>query len=126
MTRDRQGDLRHVAGLRLDAALAALRQAVAAADALAGRIAELDTAIARQHDLIAREMEAPVAGPVLDRWGAWAARERARLNGSLALARAEVDRQRLVAAEAFGRAEALRLIEAAEAQAARRLARRRR
>jgi len=116
--------LARVAGALLDAELAELRARGAATEATRGRIAALDAAVARQHAAIAAELEAPVAGPVLDRWGGWADRRRAELNTALARELAALEAQRQAAAAAFGRAEALRLIAGRNAAEARRKARR--
>lgn len=116
--------LSRIAGALLDAELARLRARGAQAEATRGRIAALDAAVTRQHAVIAAELEAPVAGPVLDRWGGWADRRRAELNAGLARELAALEAQRQAAAAAFGRAEALRLIAESNAAEARRKARR--
>jgi hypothetical protein len=116
--------LARIAGAVLDAELAELRARGAAAEAARGRIASLDAAVARQHAVIAAELEAPVAGPVLDRWGGWADRRRAELNAALTRELAALEAQRQAAAQAFGRAEALRLVAARTEAEARRKARR--
>ena len=110
MSDRRLADLHRVAGALLDAELARLRAQGARAEALRGEITALDGAVARQHAVIADAFDAPLAGPVLDRWGSWADRRRAVLNTALARELAALEIRRRAAAEAFGRAEALRLI----------------
>ena len=124
MSDSRLPALSRIAGALLDAELARMRARGAAAETTRGRIAALDAAVARQHAAIAAELEAPVAGPVLDRWGGWADRRRADLNAALARDLAALEAQRQAAAAAFGRAEALRMIAEKAAAEARRKARR--
>lgn len=125
MSGDRVAALRRVAGALLDAELAELRARGAQVAATRDRIAALDAAVARQHRVIAAALEAPVAGPVLDRWGGWADRRRAELNATLARELAALEARRQAAAAAFGRAEALAMIAEKTAAEARRDARRR-
>lgn len=121
--------LRRIAETVLEAERARLAAAQARGKAAADAIDALDAAVRRQADVTAAELEAPVAGHVVDRFGAWAERRRAALNTTLAQERVRVETQRLATTEAFARAEALRRIEAASmhraAQASRRRASRR-
>ncbi len=124
MSDRRLAALTRIARALLEAELAELRARGAAAEASRGRIAALDAGVARQHAVIAAELEAPVAGPVLDRWGGWADRRRAELNAGLARELAALEAQRQAAATAFGRTEALRLIAGKADAEARQMARR--
>jgi hypothetical protein len=124
MSGKRLKPLRQIAAAFLDAELARLRAARAKADRIAAKIADHDAAGLRQQEAIAAELEAPVAGPVYDRWGAWAGRHRAALNIEFAQALAALETQKHGALTAFGRAEALRRIAEAQAAAVRQKARR--
>lgn len=117
-------ELRHVASVLLEAELASLREAGDRRAATLARLQALDAAAARQHATIQAELEAPVAGRVLDRWGGWAERRRVALNTALAGETAAVEAQRSQAMKAFGREQALARIAAKAAAEARRKARR--
>lgn len=117
--------LAHLAATILEAEQARLRAASRRRIDAEAKIADLDSAVARQHAVISAEIEAPVAGLVLDRWGGWADRLRMVLNAELARERAAWEEQRRATLKAFGRAEALRRLEAEAADKARLLARRR-
>lgn len=120
MKRNRTADLREVAALILDAELSRLRLETTARGHLLGRIGELDTAVARQQEIIARELDPEVSGPVCDRWGGWAERRKVALNTALAAQSARTEVQVDRARHAFGRVEALRLLAEAEAKAVKR------
>lgn len=120
----RLAELRHVASVLLEAELASLREAGDRRAATLARLQALDAAAARQHATIQAELEAPVAGRVLDRWGGWAERRRVALNTALAGETAAVEAQRSQAMKAFGREQALARIAAKAAAEARRKARR--
>lgn len=121
----RLAELRRVAAALLEAELAALRQAGQRCDVTRSRIAELEAAAARQRAVIQAELEAPVAGPVLDRWGGWAERRRSALNTELAGQTAAFETRRGAALAAFGRDQALaRIARMADAEARRRARRR--
>ena len=125
MSGHRLADLRQIAGVLLEARLAVLRESSARHEATRARIGALDAAVARQHAAIAAELEAPVAGPVLDRWGSWAERRRSALNQALAAESQILETQRKGALFAFGRDEALRIVaERADAEARRAVRRR--
>lgn len=120
----RLAELRHVASVLLEAELASLREAGDRRAATLARLQALDAAAARQHATTQAELEAPVAGRVLDRWGGWAERRRVALNTALAGETAAVEAQRSQAMKAFGREQALARIAAKAAAEARRKARR--
>jgi hypothetical protein len=118
---DSLADLAHMV---LEAEQMRLRQASERRRAAESRIEALDAAVARQHAVIAAELDAPVAGLVLDQWGAWAGRRRMALNTALAREHVSWEEQRQATFAAFGRAEALRRLRAkAEAEARRKLRR---
>lgn len=75
------------------------------------KIDDLDTAVRRQNDVIASELEAPIAGHVLDRWGAWAEIQRINLNTELAQQNVVLEEQRQKTLVAFGRSEALKTLQ---------------
>ncbi len=110
MNRRRMADLQKIVGAQLDAELAELRLRTVRAEAGRARIGALDTAVVRQQAEIAQGLEAHVAGPVYDRWGAWAERRRVALAIALASDLTLVEVQRVSALKAFGRAEALRQV----------------
>ena len=114
-----------LARLRLDADLARLRAATEAAGRTEARITGLTVAAARQAEIAAQDLEAPVAGQVLSRWGVWAEVRRIELNSRLAQERAEIEARRQATLAAFGRTEALRLAVRRAAEAERREALRR-
>ncbi|MCX7646888.1 MAG: hypothetical protein N2Z62_16530 [Rhodobacteraceae bacterium] len=117
--------LRGLAGLArlvLDSELVALRRRQEALARTQARLADLATAVERQAAIVAQDLEAPVAGPVHARWGAWVEVRRIELNRQLAVERAEAEAARQAARDAFGRAEALRGMLEAETKAARKAA----
>jgi hypothetical protein len=114
-----------LARMKLDADLARLRAATEAAGRTEARINGLTAAAARQAEIAAQDLEAPVAGQVLARWGAWAEVRRIELNSRLAQERAEIEARRQATLGAFGRTEALRLAGKRVAEAERREALRR-
>jgi len=116
--------LGEIAAALLEAERARLRAAGALRARAEAKVADLDAAVARQHAVIAAELEAPVAGRVLDRWGGWADRRRSVLTLNLARERAAWEQQRQATLWAFGRAEALKRLAAETAAEARRKARR--
>jgi hypothetical protein len=117
--------LADLARLKLDADLARLRAAADAAGRTEARIEGLTVAASRQAEIVARDLEAPIAGQVLARWGAWAEVRRIELNARLAQDRAEVEARRQETLGSFGRTEALRLAGKRVADAERRGALRR-
>lgn len=117
-------ELERVVAARLEAALADLRRRRAHADAIRARIAALDRTVARQRAEAAGALDMLLAGPVLDRWDAWSERRRADLNAELARAMASAELARQQAKQAFGQAEALRLLRQDAAEEARRALRR--
>lgn len=117
--------LQALARMALDAELVALRTAREAQGLTEARLDALRVAAARQAAVAAQELEVPVAGPVLARWGAWAEVRRIDLNARLARERAEAEARRQEALDAFGRTEALRLAARRAAEAGRLAARRR-
>ena len=123
--RTRLSTLAHLAAALLEAEQARLRTAMARRTKVESRIADLDAAVTRQHQVISAELEAPVAGRVLDSWGTWADRRRMALNTDLAQERLACEDQRQIAMKAFGRAEALKTLQAKAADAAKLDARRR-
>ncbi len=125
MRPDRLAALARLAVAAKEAEEVRLRAAGARRAVIEAKIAGLDAAVARQNAVIAAELEAPVAGPVLDRWGGWADRHRMALNTELARERAACEAQRIATLRAFGRAEALARVRADAATEARRDARRR-
>ncbi len=114
-----------LAAALLDARLASLKRRQADCAATAATIAALDAAQRRQVNVIAAELEAPVAGRVYDLWGSWVDRRRVALNMRLARERVAEANAVQDARVAFGRSEALRLISEDAAAAARTVARRR-
>lgn len=116
--------LRRLAEALLEQEQARLREIRRRQDATEAKISNLNTAIARQREVISAELEMPVAGPVFDRWGAWTDRRRMALNSELAQERVAWEEQRQTTLFNFGRAEALKQIEAKEKFEERRIARR--
>lgn len=103
-----------LSNMLLDAEQAKLSKAAAQCQSTRSKLSGLDVAVQRQNDVIAAELEAPVAGTVLDCWGAWAERQRFTLNTELAQQIAALEEQRQLARTAFGRAEALRGLQTQE------------
>ncbi len=124
MKKDRRIALRQITDALLEAELAKLRRHQTACDEVRGRIDGLKDAVKRQHQIIAADLETPVSGPVLDRWGGWVDRKRHMLNAQLAHETMSLEVQRQTALKAFGRAEALRQIAKKESDAARQKSRR--
>jgi len=114
--------LAELARLVLEAELSALRGRREALARTEARLADLSTAVERQAAIVAQDLEAPVAGPVHARWGAWVEVRRIELNLRLARGRAEAEAARQTARDAFGRAEALRRAAECEALKARKSA----
>lgn len=123
MSRSRLEELAALARLVFEVELAALRARQDAVARTEARLADLDAAATRQAQIVAEALEAPVAGAVHGRWGAWAEVQRMELNRRLAQQRAEADACLQSARDAFGRCDAIRGALAAEVSRARQAAR---
>lgn len=97
-----------ISQMLLEAEQAKLSQAAGKCQSTRGKLSGLDNAVKRQNDVISKELEMPVAGPVLDLWGGWAERRRMTLNTELARQTVDLEEQRQNTQVAFGRAEALK------------------
>jgi len=108
MTRDpRLARLLPVTGLAWEVARRRLAVAARGERAAEAAIARLD---ARRKEILARETTVPGELVATARWLRWAETERARMNGTLARARAATEEERAQAARAFGRDQALQAV----------------
>lgn len=112
MKSDKLQTLMDLSKTLLEVEQARLREAQSARTQVANKVSALNDAVSRQHDVIAAELEAPVAGPVLDQWGAWVDRKRMALNAELALKSSVWEEQRQTTLMTFGRLHALQKLHA--------------
>lgn len=110
--------LAQLTGVILDRELATVRERALHVAGLQARIGEIERALAARGDALAQGPATEDLAGLTGRdaiWQDWVRRERIRLQAELARVMAELEERRLAARRAFGRAEAMRDLKAAEA-----------